>query len=111
MCKVIDLRNYRRMKERIMIRDYRDYPAANKTTGLMIATIDNKPAVIIFAGGKEYAVIITSGFQIHFLNDFLKSLNLGLDIKFHNFNHYALLLYECDELLRERNKKNSIISM
>lgn len=111
MGKVIDLREYRRMKEMVRIKNYHDFPAPGRTTGLMIAKVGGNPAVIIFAGGKEYEIFITNGFRVRMMNSFLNSLNLGVDVKFSTFLQYGNLIAECDELLRERNKKNSVISM
>ncbi len=39
-----------------------------------------------------YNQVITQGFQIHIMNEFLRSLKTGVEIKFENYTQYAKLL-------------------
>lgn len=41
--------------------------------------------------------LIVSAFQIHLMNQFLKSLDTGLDISFTNYSNYAYLLKDIEE--------------
>lgn len=44
------------------------------------------------------------GYQIHTINEFLRSLNLDNKIEFQNFKQYRQLLTECMELLKQSRK-------
>lgn len=41
--------------------------------------------------------VITQGFQFHIVNEFLRSLDTGLDIHFDNFEQYNDLIYDIHE--------------
>ena len=41
--------------------------------------------------------VVTQGFQIHLANDFLRSLESGIDVKFEDFEQYADLLMDIAE--------------
>lgn len=43
--------------------------------------------------------VITRGFQIHIVNEFLRSLNSGLEITFESYSQYAQLLMDIAEAI------------
>jgi len=51
--------------------------------------------------------VITQGFQIHIANDFLRSLDSGLEIEFKNYTRYDALLMDIHEAID--NKKEYVI--
>lgn len=46
--------------------------------------------------------VITQGFQIHIVNEFLRSLDSGLDIEFVNYNQYNELLLDVLEAIDDK---------
>ena len=48
--------------------------------------------------------VITQGFQVHIVNEFLRSLDTGLEIEFVNYSGYAKLLND----VKERKKKKKL---
>lgn len=59
--------------------------------------------------------VITKGFQIHIVNEFLRSLDSGLDVHFDDFEQYGNLIYDIKEKIEgehlefalEYGKKNN----
>lgn len=45
---------------------------------------------------------LTTGFEVNRSNEFLRSLDLGVDICFETFCQYAQLIWECSDLLKEK---------
>ena len=45
--------------------------------------------------------VVTQGFQLHIVNEFLKSLHTGLDIEFVDYKQYAELLLDVSEKVDE----------
>lgn len=43
--------------------------------------------------------VITQAFQIHIVNDFLRSLDSGIDVTFDSYSQYADLLYDIHEAI------------
>lgn len=46
--------------------------------------------------------VITRGFQIHLMNEFLRSLESGIEIEFKNYSHYGQLLMDVHEAIDEK---------
>ena len=51
---------------------------------------------------ESYGFPLTKGFQIHFCNEFLRSLNLGIDIMFKTYIQYGFLIWNCFDLLQQK---------
>lgn len=47
--------------------------------------------------------VITQGFQFHIVNEFLRSLDTGLDIHFDNFEQYNDLIYDIHEKIESEH--------
>lgn len=43
--------------------------------------------------------VVTQGFQIHIANEFLRSLDSGIDIEFESYSQYAQLLMDVAEAI------------
>lgn len=54
-----------------------------------------------------YGFPLISGFGIHIANEFLRSLNLGIEIEFEDFTQYGKLIMECAEALESRKGVNA----
>ncbi len=74
----------------------------------MTADESEKPVVMVLDkkpdNGKPrriWAFPVDTGFGLNICNDFLKSLNLGIDIKFENFCQYGQLMWDITFLLEE----------
>ena len=46
--------------------------------------------------------VITKGFQIHIMNEFLRSLDSGYDVEFRSYSQYGQLLMDIHEAIDER---------
>jgi galactokinase len=46
--------------------------------------------------------VITKGFQIHLMNEFLRSLESGVEIEFKNYSQYGQLLMDVHEAIDEK---------
>jgi len=46
--------------------------------------------------------VITKGFQIHIVNEFLRSLDSGCDVEFKNYSQYGQLLMDIHEAINGR---------
>ena len=46
--------------------------------------------------------VITRGFQIHIMNEFLRSLGSGIEIEFKNYSQYGQLLMDVHEAIDEK---------
>lgn len=46
--------------------------------------------------------VITQGFQVHIMNEFLRSLESGIDIEFESFSQYGELLMDIAEAIDEK---------
>lgn len=60
----------------------------------------------ILAGEKKnsfifYNQVISQGFQIHIANEFLRSLDTGIDVEFDNFTQYNNLVMDIAEKVEE----------
>lgn len=47
--------------------------------------------------------VITQGFQIHIVNQLLRDMDSGIEIKFDDFNQYATLIFQIEEKLKADN--------
>lgn len=47
--------------------------------------------------------VITQGFQIHIVNQLLRDMDTGIEIKFDDFNQYATLIFQIEEKLKADN--------
>lgn len=47
--------------------------------------------------------VITQGFQIHIVNQLLRDMDTGIEIKFDDFNQYATLIFQIEEKLKVDN--------
>lgn len=47
--------------------------------------------------------VITQGFQIHIVNQLLRDMDTGIEIKFDDFNQYATLIFQIEETLKADN--------
>ena len=47
--------------------------------------------------------VITQGFQIHIVNQLLRDMDTGIEIKFYDFNQYATLIFQIEETLKADN--------
>lgn len=47
--------------------------------------------------------VITQGFQIHIVNQLLRDMDTGIEIKFDDFNQYATLIFQIEEILKADN--------
>ena len=52
--------------------------------------------------------VVTQGFQIHIVNEFLKSMGTGLNIEFVDYKQYAELLLDVAEFCDENNLEFAI---
>jgi len=64
-------------------------------------TPDNNenPCVRVFTWEKLYEFPLVTSMQIHVFNEFLRSLDLGIEIEFKGYAQYGELLNECWEML------------
>ena len=46
-----------------------------------------------------YNQVVTKGFQIHLANEFLRSLNSGIEIEFKSYTQYAQLILDVHEVI------------
>ena len=46
-----------------------------------------------------YNQVVTRGFQVHIANEFLRSLDSGLDVKFESYSQYADLIMDVHEAI------------
>jgi hypothetical protein len=46
--------------------------------------------------------VVNRGFQVHIANEFLRSLESGIDIKFENYSQYGQLLMDVHEAIDDR---------
>ncbi len=111
MCKVIDFVEYKRKMEQIIVSRPSDEIPAKYITSVDLVPYKGIPAVLIQAKGKEYIYIINDGIRIFIMNDFLKGLNLDVEIKFESYKQYGNMLMKIDYLLHQRNSKNNIVSL
>lgn len=85
--------------------DYRTgaVPKADRVEYVMLMPDhDGKPVVEVKQDNIFYYFPLTNGFQVHICNEFLRSLDLGIDIHFKSFLQYGNMLMECSELLRKK---------
>lgn len=54
--------------------------------------------------GVSHELTLICSFVIHIANEFLRSLNLGIDITFESFKQYDGLIGECSEVIHIRNR-------
>lgn len=47
--------------------------------------------------------VITQGFQIHIVNQLLRDMDTGIEIKFDDFTQYATLIFQIEEKLKADN--------
>lgn len=86
-----------------------DYEVAINKIELKKSKNDNPMVTVWFkvlAGDHKNQLIfmnqvITQGFQIHIANEFLRSLNTGLDIEFKSYSQYGALLQDVFEATKD----------
>lgn len=82
----------------------------SKNIAKMVLRPDKKgdPIVSVMVGNDSndnlqfYDFPAIKGYQIHVINEFLRSLNLGNKIEFQTYDQYSQLLTECMDLLKEK---------
>ena len=52
--------------------------------------------------------VVTQGFQIHIVNEFLRSMKTGIDVDFEDYKQYAELLLDVAEFCDENNLEFAI---
>lgn len=52
---------------------------------------------------EEHIFPLTRGVEIHNCDNFLRSLDLGIDVHFEKYTQYGMLIWECSELLEMEN--------
>ena len=68
----------------------------------LIANENVKPAVKVTCGKNEHFIPLNSAAVICHMNEMLRRMNTGLDIRFESFSQYALLLMDVTEALEKR---------
>ena len=53
--------------------------------------------------------VITQGFQIHIINEFLRSLDTGIDVEFENYEQYNDLLLDISEEIESQGLEYALI--
>lgn len=70
---------------------------------IMLMRDENRnPVAEAKRGNVYYDFPLTTGMEIHTCNEFLCSLDLGIDIHFETYSQYGMLLMECSELLEKK---------
>jgi hypothetical protein len=49
-----------------------------------------------------YNQVVVQGFQVHLANEFLRSLDSGIDVEFNDYEQYSNLLMDIHESINER---------
>lgn len=71
---------------------------ASKTNGDPMVTVWFKVLTGEFKGSRIFMnQVVTQGFQIHIVNEFLRSLDTGIDIEFVTYKQYGNLLMDVME--------------
>ncbi len=52
----------------------------------------------------NYLMRATKGYEIHTINQVLKSLNLGITVEFVNYDQYELMIDYCMSLIKAKRK-------
>lgn len=75
-----------------------------KTSGDPMATLQFKVQAGYYTGNSIFMnQVITQGFQIDILDDFLKSLDTGVDVEFIDYAQYNDMLMDIVEACEEQN--------
>lgn len=75
-----------------------------KTSGDPMATLQFKVQAGYYTGNSIFMnQVITQGFQIDILDDFLKSLDTGVDVEFIDYAQYNDMLMDVVEACEEQN--------
>lgn len=53
--------------------------------------------------------VITQGFQIHLINEFLRSLDTGIDVEFENYEQYNNLLLNISEEIESQGLEYALV--
>ncbi|MDR2044247.1 MAG: hypothetical protein LBQ15_07760 [Clostridium sp.] len=88
------------------------FPAAadNLVSVELAANANGVPVARMFVSGGDaclYDWELTDAPHIGVFNEFLKTLDTGLEIKFENYRQYGELLITCDTLIRERRAEKT----
>lgn len=82
----------------------------NKITVSRIKNMElQKPGVVVtMDDGQAFLFPLMTSFQIHRCNEFLRSLNLGMDVYFGSFEQYIFLVESCMNQLRIQRIMDSL---
>ncbi len=74
----------------------------------VVANENGDPIVAVTCkDGQEHQFPISKSNQIHICNEFLRSLDLGIEIEFNSFTQYGSLIKDCAAALMIRNGVNA----
>ena len=62
----------------------------------------SEPLVKVKCNNEFYYFTVADPYGIYLCNEYLRSLNLNVDISFKNYNQYGMLLWRITELLKEK---------
>ena len=67
-----------------------------------------KPTAEVKQGNQFFHFLLTTGFEIHNCNEFLRSLGLDVNVRFETYLQYGKMLFTITELLKKRKAPCSI---
>ena len=69
---------------------------------------NGEPCMKIYTAEESHEFSITKGFEVHICNEFLKSLNTGLNVEFQSYKQYSDLIDFNFEILMEYARLNEV---
>lgn len=70
----------------------------------LVADKNCDPVVVVTCKADQvHEMPLQKGHQIYICNEFLRSLDLGINVEFEGYSQYGLLIMECAEALEQRN--------
>lgn len=69
---------------------------------MLVPGIQRKPAAEVKQGNQFFYFPLTTGFEIHNCNEFLRSLGLDVNVRFETYLQYEKMLFMITELLKKR---------
>jgi hypothetical protein len=76
----------------------------------LAANANDEPVARMLVHGDDVVMcewLLTDAPHISVFNEFLNTLNLGVEVKFENFKQYAELLMTCDKLIHEHRSEQN----
>jgi hypothetical protein len=95
------------------IKNYKDYEGSISKESIInmdLASMQGIPAMLVECSDDYYVFMLTSGFEVHMCNEFLRSLKIERDyepICFQSYHQYSRLISSIMKAIRIERKINS----